>query len=306
MTANSNSSEQQNSSFSMDDFAQALEQEKYDYHFNKGQIVKGKVFQHETDGVYVDIGAKSLAFVPMIEAGWESFTDVQEVLPLREEFEFLIIKEQNEEGQVKLSRRQLFIEQAWDNLTDIQEQGKLVHLQVTAVNSGGVIGQIGGLRAFIPRSHLIEKENLQSLIDQTLPANVLQLDRPQNKIILTQREIAKSSAMSSLQEMEIAQGKVVKMQPYGVFVDFDGVAGLLHIKQITGGQVDSLTNIFKIGDEIKVVIMEIDTVKNRISLSTKILENYPGEFLEKRELVMETAAERLASHKSKKTEGKDS
>jgi small subunit ribosomal protein S1 len=306
MTVNSNSSEQQNSSFSMDDFAQALEQEQYDYRFNKGTIVKGKVFQHDTDGVYVDIGAKSLAFVPMIEAGWEHFTDVSEVLPINEEFEFLIIKEQNEEGQVKLSRRQLFIEQAWDNLAETQEKGKLVHLLVTGTNSGGVIGQIGGLRAFIPRSHLIQKDNLESLIKQTLPANVLQLDRPQNKIILTQREIAKSAAMSHLQEMEVAQGKVVKIQPYGVFVDFDGVAGLLHIKQITGKQIDSLTDVFKVGEEIKVVIMEIDTVKNRISLSTKMLETYPGEFLEKKQLVTETAEERLANHKNKTTESKDS
>ncbi len=306
MTVNSNSSEPQNNSFSTDDFAQALEQEQYDYHFNKGDIVKGKVYQHDADGVYVDIGAKSLAFVPMIEAGWESFSDVGEVLPLNEEFEFLIIKEQNEEGQVKLSRRQLFIEQAWDNLAETQETGKLVHLVVTGINSGGVIGQIGGLRAFIPRSHLMEKDNLESLVNQTLPANVLQLDRPQNKIILTQREIAKSAAMSHLQEMEVAQGKVVKMQPYGVFVDFGGVAGLLHIKQITGGQVESLSNLFKIGEEIKVVIMEIDTVKNRISLSTKILETYPGEFLEKRELIMETAEERLANHKNKTSQSKES
>ena len=302
MTANSNTYEDQNTPFSMDDFAQALEQEQYDYHFNKGQIVKGKVFQHDTDGVYVDIGAKSLAFVPLIEAAWESFSNVSEVLPLQEEFEFLIIKEQNEEGQVKLSRRQLFIEQAWDNLAEVQEQGKIVNLLVTGVNSGGVIGQIGGLRAFIPRSHLMQKENLETLIDQTLPANVLQLERPQNKIILTQREIAKSAAMSQLQEMEVAQGKVVKMQPYGIFVDFEGVAGLLHIKQITGGQIDSLNNIFKIGEQIKVVIMEIDTVKNRISLSTKILETYSGEFLEKRDLVMETAEERLANYKNKKSE----
>lgn len=305
MTANSNSHEEQKASFSMDDFAQALEQEQYDYHFNKGQVVKGKVFQHDTDGVYIDIGAKSLAFVPMIEAGWESFTNVSEVLPLHEEFEFLIIKEQNEDGQVKLSRRQLFIEQAWDNLTEMQETGKSVNLLVTGINSGGVIGQLGGLRAFIPRSHLMQKDNLESLMNQTLTANVLQLDRPQNKIILTQREIAKSAAMSHLQEMEIAEGKVVKMQPYGVFVDFDGVAGLLHIKQISGGQVDSLNNVFKIGEEIKVVIMEIDTVKNRISLSTKILENYPGEFLEKKQLVMETAEERLSNHKTKKTEQKE-
>ncbi|MGI0480280.1 S1 RNA-binding domain-containing protein [Geminocystis sp. CENA526] len=298
MTANSNPSEQK-TPFSMDDFAKALEQEQYDYHFNKGDIVKGKVFQYDSSGVYVDIGGKSPGFVPLSEASWQNMTNVADVLPLQQEFEFLIIKEQDSEGQVKLSRRQLFIEQAWDNLAEVQEKGKVVEMLVTGVNRGGVIGQVDGLKAFIPRSHLIEKDDFEKLIDQSLKANVLQIDRPQNKIVLTQRNIARSSAMQNLQEGELVQGKIVKMQPYGVFVDFGGVAGLLHIKQISEGQISSLSNLFKIGDEIKVVILEIDEMKNRISLSTKVLENYPGEFLEKRELVMETAEARLAEKKAK-------
>lgn len=299
MTANSNPSEQQNTTFSMDDFAQALEQEQYDYHFNKGEIVKGKVFQHDSSGVYVDIGGKSPGFVPLSEASWQNVTNIADILPLHEEFEFLIIKEQDAEGQVKLSRRQLFIEQAWDNLTEIQEKGKVVQMLVTGVNRGGVIGQIDGLRAFIPRSHLIEKDDFEKLIDQSLPANVLQIDRAQNKIVLTQRDLARSAAMSHLQEGEVIRGKIVKIQPYGVFVDFGGIAGLLHIKQISEGQVSALSNIFKIGEEVKVVVLEIDEIKNRISLSTKVLETYPGEFLEKKDLVMETAEQRLADKKAK-------
>lgn len=306
MTANSNPSDVKTTNFSMDDFAQALEQEKYDYHFNKGETVKGKVFQHDSSGAYVDIGGKSPGFVPLSEAAWQPFSDVSEVLPLEEEFEFLIIKEQDSEGQVKLSRRQLYIDQAWDNLLEIQEDKKVVQMLVTGVNRGGVIGQIDGLRAFIPKSHLIEKEDFDNLIDQTLPANVLQLDRAQNKIVLTQRDIAKSSALTQLQENEIMQGKIVKLQPYGVFVDFGGVAGLLHIKQISGGHIDSINNIFKIGEEVKVVVMEIDTMKNRIALSTKILETYPGEFLEKKELVMTTAEERLNNLKEKKAQSSSS
>lgn len=283
----------------MDDFAQALEQEQYDYHFNKGDIVKGKVFQYDSSGVYVDIGGKSPGFVPLSEASWQNVSNIADVLPLQEEFEFLIIKEQDSEGQVKLSRRQLFIEQAWDNLVEIQEKGKVVEMLVTGVNRGGVIGQIDGLKAFIPRSHLIEKDDFEKLIDQSLKANVLQIDRPQNKIVLTQRNIARSSAMQNLQEGELVQGKIVKIQPYGLFVDFGGVAGLLHIKQISEGQISSLSNIFKIGEEIKVVVLEIDEIKNRISLTTKVLENYPGEFIEKKDLVMETAEARLAEKQAK-------
>lgn len=300
MTANPRPAEEQKVSFSMDDFAQALD--KYDYNFNKGKVVKGKVFQYDSNGVLVDIGGKSPGFVPTGEAAYQPFTDVKQVLPLNEEFEFLIIKEQNSDGQVTLSRRQLHLEQAWDNLAKISESGKVVEMLVTAANRGGVIGEVEGLRGFIPRSHLIQKDNMESLVNQWLKANVLNLDRNNNKLVLSQRDIGRSVAISQLQQGDLVQGKVVKIQAYGVFIDFDGIAGLLHIKQISNAHIQSLNTIFQVGEEIKVVILEIDEMKQRISLSTKILESYPGEFLEKKNEVMENAEERLALAKEKKKE----
>lgn len=300
MIANSQSSEEKKLPFSRDDFAQALD--KYDYNFNKGKVVKGKVFQYDSNGVLVDIGGKSPGFVPTGEAAYQPFTDVKQVLPLNEEFEFLIIKEQNSDGQVTLSRRQLHLEQAWDNLTKISESGKVVEMLVTAANRGGVIGEVEGLRGFIPRSHLLQKDNMESLVNQWLKANVLNLDRNNNKLVLSQRDIGRSVALSQLQQGDLVQGKVVKIQPYGVFIDFDGIAGLLHIKQISNAHIQSLNNVFQVGEEIKVVILEIDEMKQRISLSTKLLETYPGEFLEKKSEVMENAEERLALAKEKKKE----
>lgn len=282
----------------MEDFSQALQQEKYDYNFKQGSVVRGKVFQYDSNGVYVDIGGKSPGFVPTREADWKDFTNVEEVLPLHQEFDFVIIREQDSEGQVKLSRRQLFIDQAWENLAEIQEKGSLVQMTITGVNRGGVFGEIGGLKAFIPRSHLMEKDDLEGLIDQTLSANILQLERSENKLVLTQRNLARSSAMAKLMENEVIGGKVAKIQPYGIFVDFGGVSGLLHIKQISEGRVESLENLFRVGEEIKVVVIEIDTYKNRISLSTKLLESYPGEFLEKKQDVMENAEQRWENKKN--------
>ena len=100
----------------MEDFSQALTQEEYDYHFKKGDRVKGKVFQYDSDGALVDIGGKSPGFISGREASWGSETEIKEILPLEQEFDFMIISEQNAEGQVQLSRRQLFIEEAWDNI----------------------------------------------------------------------------------------------------------------------------------------------------------------------------------------------
>jgi small subunit ribosomal protein S1 len=301
MTSKFTRSQEPNLSFSMDDFAKALEQ--HDYQFEKGQVVSGKVFEHSSEGAYIDIGGKSSAFVPFREASAQRVTHLSECLPLQAEMDFLIISEQNEEGQVTLSRRQLELNQAWDNVAEISESGKSVQMRVTGMNKGGVTGDIEGLRGFIPRSHLIEKDDLESLMGQLLTAHFLEVDRERNKLVLSQRQVARAAAIGTLEQGALMTGKVVKLQPYGVFVDLNGVTGLLHIKQVSGAHVDSLATLFKFGQEIKVMIANIDEYKNRISLSTKVLEAYPGEILEKMDEVManaserlEEARERLASH----------
>jgi small subunit ribosomal protein S1 len=281
----------------MDDFAKALEQ--HDYQFAKGQIVRGKVFQHTSEGAYIDINGKSPGFVPLKEASARWGGVLADCLPLDSEIDFLIISEQNEEGQVLLSRRQLELQQAWEQIAEIAESGKAVEMRVTGTNKGGVIGEVEGMRGFIPRSHLIEKEDLESLIGQLLTANFIEVDRDKNKLVLSQRQVARAAAMSRLVPGALVTGKVVKIQPYGAFVEIDGVTGLLHIKQVSGVPIDSLTTLFKVGQGISVIVAEIDEYKNRISLSTKLLETYPGEIVEKLEEVMATAEERLEQAKEK-------
>jgi small subunit ribosomal protein S1 len=215
---------------------------------------------------------------------------------------------QNEDGQVTLSRRQLAIKQAWEALTEIADSGKSLQMRVTGSNKGGVIGEIeeiDGLRAFIPRSHLIQKDNFEALMGQLLTATVLELDQERNKLVLSQREAAKAAVVQNLQKGTLAQGRVSSIKPYGIFVDLEaGITGLLHIKQVSGTSIDSLTKIFQIGQTIQVVILEIDEFKNRISLSTKILEAYPGELLEKMGEVMENAAERLEQAQAQEANNK--
>ncbi|HIK38490.1 MAG: S1 RNA-binding domain-containing protein [Geminocystis sp.] len=288
-------------SFSLEDFAKALEERQYDYHFKVGEVVRGKVLEYDANGAFVDIGGKCPAFLPLKEATLGSITDIKEILPLGQEFDFVIIGEGKEEGQLKISRRRLVINQAWDELKQIQEKGTTVKMLVTGVNRGGVVGLVNGIQGFIPKSHLLQKENLETLIGQTLEANILQIEPEENKLTLSQKNLALSSAIALLHEREVISGKVTSISPYGVFVDLgNGVTGLLHITQISGAKITSLETLFQPGEEIRVVVMEVDTYKNRVSLSTKILESYPGEFLENKEAVMANAEERLARKKAKK------
>lgn len=290
MKSESKPTEANNASFSMDDFALALEQ--HDYQFQKGQVVRGKVFQYESDGAYVDIGGKAAAFVPLIEASLKSVTDLSVVLPLQEEQDFLIIRDQDAEGQVTLSRRQLQIQQIWGQLTEMQENTQTVQVRVNGVNKGGVTVDVQGLRGFIPRSHLVERDDLEALKGQTLTASFLEIDRSKNKLVLSNRLANRSASFSQLEIGQLVEGKITGIQPFGIFVDLDGVSGLLHIKQVSQNYIESLPSLFQIGQPIKAVLIDIDEGKGRISLSTKVLENFPGEMMEKMDEVMATAEAR--------------
>lgn len=274
----------------MDDFAKALEQ--HDYQFQKGQVVRGKAFQYESDGAYVDIGGKSAAFLPLAEAGLKPVTNLSEVLPLQEEHDFLIIRDQDADGQVTLSRRQMEIKQIWERLAQMQESSQSVQVRVTGVNKGGVTIDVQGLRGFIPRSHLVERDDLESLKGQTLTANFLEIDSNNNKLVLSNRLATRSASFSELEIGQLVEGKITGIKPFGIFVDLSGTSGLLHIKQISQKYIDSLPSLFQVGQMIKAVIIDLDEGKGRISLSTRVLESYPGEMLEKMDEVMANAEAR--------------
>jgi small subunit ribosomal protein S1 len=298
MNSESKLSQLANSSFTMDDFAKALE--VHDYQFQKGQVVSGKVFQLDPDGAYVDIGGKSSAFLPRDEASLTAVTDLSQLLSLHEELEFLIIREQDAEGQVTLSRKQLEIRQIWERLVEMHEGGQTVQVRVTGVNKGGVTVDLLSLRGFIPRSHLAERDHLEMLKGQSLTVSFLEINPDTKKLILSQRLATRSSSFSLLELNQLVEGKITGIKPFGVFVDLDGLSALLHIKQVSQKFIDSLEKVFQIGQTIKAVIIDLDEGKGRVALSTRILENFPGEILENFDEVMASAEARAnrASNKS--------
>ncbi|MBD1908493.1 S1 RNA-binding domain-containing protein [Funiculus sociatus GB2-A5] len=290
MNSKSTPSQDAKPSFSMDDFAKALEQ--HDYQFQRGQVVRGRVENHESNGAYVDIGGKSLAFVPLEEASLRRVTDLSVVLPLQEERDFLIIREQDADGQMTLSVRQMEIKQAWDNLAEMLEGGKTVQVRVSGVNKGGITVDVQGLRGFIPRSHLIDRDNLDALIGEKLTASFLEVSPDTNKLVLSQREATRSASFNLLEVGQLIEGKITGIKPFGVFVDLEGVTGLLHIKQVSQTFVESLEKVFQVGQLIKAIIIDLDEGKGRVSLSTRVLENHPGEMMENMTEVMESAEAR--------------
>ena len=289
MNLESTGSQGSKKSFTMDDFAKALEQPQYSYGFQKGQIVTGKVYSYESEGIYIDIGGKSLALLPFQEVSLGVTQDLSEAIPLQLEREFLIIREQDADGEVLLSIKQLEIKQIWEKLTELEKAGQSFPVQVIGTNKGGVTVDVQSLRGFVPRSHLLARDNLESLIDQVLTVNFLELDQEKKKIVMSQRLATPSAGFSKLAVGQLLEGTIVGVKPFGVFIDLEGLTGLLHITQVSQKRIDSLSTIFAQGNLVKAMIVDLDEGKKRISLSTKVLENYPGEMLEKIDEVMESA-----------------
>ncbi|MDX2270929.1 MAG: S1 RNA-binding domain-containing protein [Cyanobacteriota bacterium] len=285
------------SSFSMDDFTQALE--SHDYQFQSGQVVRGRVIELDSNGAFIDIGGKSLAFLPQREAALKPIAELSELLPPKSEAEFLIISEQNSDGQVTLSRRRLQLKQVWQTLAEQQAEGKTLSVRVIGINKGGVIVDVEGLRGFIPRSHLTERENLQGLVGQTLTVGFVEVNPETNKLVLSQKMVAQVASISHFAVGQLVEGEITGIKPFGLFINLNGSTGLLHIKEISQNYIASLPALFKIGQPIKAVVASLDEMKGRIALSTKVLEKSPGEMIEQMATVMAEAEERLPKIKGK-------
>ncbi len=278
--------------FSTDDFARALAE--HDYTFQTGSTVRGTIISHGSEGAMVEIGGKSDAFLPLKEVAVGRVESLEELLPLGEEFEFLIIRDQDAEGRVILSLRRLLIQQVWEHLTEREANKDILEVQVTGTNKGGVIVDVEGLRGFVPRSHLVNPpEELESLVGTTLSVGFLEVNQETNKIVLSEKIAARSQAMQTIQVGQLITGSVASLKPYGAFVSFDGVTGLLHINQISQSRVDSLSTVLKQGQTVRAIVASVDEGRGRISLSTKVLEKYPGEVLKEFDTVMADVDNRL-------------
>lgn len=283
--------------FSADDFANALAD--HNYEFAVGQTVKGKVVSVESSGIYVDIGAKSLGFLPIEEATLSSSARSNEAFSIGNEHEFLIISSQNADGEVKLSVRRLLFKQAWETLRTYQANSTVFETKVIGTNTGGVIVDSVGLRGFVPRSHLTDTTDLAKLIGKVLPVLVLEADETRKKLVLSNRQAAKLAAMTQLAKGQLITGKITNIRPFGAFVEFSGVSGLLHVKEMSQKSISDPTRLFQLNDIIKAVVVDIDESRNRIALSTKILELHAGEILDNSAQVFAEAEERLEKNISK-------
>jgi small subunit ribosomal protein S1 len=281
--------------FTHEDFAALLD--KYDYHFSPGDIVPGTVFSIEPRGALIDIGAKTAAYIPIQEMSINRVDAPEEVLQSNETREFFILTDENEDGQLTLSIRRIEYMRAWERVRQLQAEDATVRSGVFATNRGGALVRIEGLRGFIPGSHISTRKPKEELVGEDLPLKFLEVDEERNRLVLSHRRALVERKMNRLEVGEVVIGTVRGIKPYGAFIDIGGVSGLLHISEISHEHIDTPHSVFNVNDEVKVMIIDLDAERGRISLSTKQLEPEPGDMIKNRDLVYDKAEEMAAKYR---------
>ncbi len=283
--------------FTHEDFAALLD--KYDYHFSPGDIVAGTVFSIEPRGALIDIGAKTAAYIPIQEMSINRIDTPEEVLQSNETREFFILTDENEDGQLTLSIRRIEYMRAWERVRQLQAEDATVRSAVFATNRGGALVRIEGLRGFIPGSHISTRKPKEDLVGEDLPLKFLEVDEDRNRLVLSHRRALVERKMNRLEVGEVVIGTVRGLKPYGAFIDIGGVSGLLHISEISHDHIDTPHSVFNVNDEVKVMIIDLDAERGRISLSTKQLEPEPGDMVKNPQVVYDKAEEMAAKYRER-------
>lgn len=240
-----------------------------------GNTVKGTVVKIEEKHVLVEIGFKSEGIVPISELSNLHVESPGDVVKEGDELTLQIKKVDDEE--VVLSKRLVDAEIAWEDLQSKLESGEVFETEVKEIVKGGLVVDVG-LRGFIPAS-LVETyfvEDFADYLNKSLRVKVVDLNKEQNRVILSHRAVVESEEAEQkqnlLQSIEVGQvldGTVQRITDFGAFVDIGGVDGLVHISELAHTHVDKVTDVIHEGDEIKVEVLSVDPENERISLSYK-------------------------------------
>jgi len=251
---------------------------------NSGYVLRGRIVEITKDFVVIDVGLKSEGLVPISE-----FTDLSEIA-LGNEVEAFLDQTEGEDGQIVLSRDKARRLRQWENIVENCSEGSIVTGKVMRKVKGGLMVDIG-VEAFLPGSQIDNKriKNLDEYLDKTYDFKILKINTDRKNIVVSRRELLEEERMSKKVEMlenfhegEIRHGVVKNITDFGVFLDVDGVDGLLHITDMTWKRIKHPSEMVALGDKIEVIILHVDKEKGRVALGMKQKESNPWEEIEKR------------------------
>jgi ribosomal protein S1 len=257
--------------------------------FQQGDIVKGRVVRVSPDEVLVDVGGKSEGVIPIKELSAIPVGNIREFIHEGEELELYVLREEDEDGQLTLSKRRVDQARGWVQALDDYNQERVIQAKVTGVVKGGVIVDAYKLRGFVPASQLRTKGSHEELVGTELPLKIIEVDQRRNKLILSHRQAVahekgklRAEVLATLEVGQIITGKVVRIADFGAFIDLGGIDGLLPISEISWQRIQHPSNVLNIGDELTLKVLKVDREAHKISLSLKQLQEDPWTTLSER------------------------
>ncbi len=248
-----------------------------------GMMVTGSVVRIDRDEVLLDIGYKSEGVIPVNELSIRNDIDPSEVVSPGEQIEALVVQKEDKDGRLILSKKRAQYERAWGTIEEIKEGSGVVTGPVIEVVKGGLIIDIG-LRGFLPAS-LVELRRVRDLapyLGRELEAKIIELDRNRNNVVLSRRAYLEETQkeqrdefLANLAPGERRKGVVSSVVNFGAFVDLGGMDGLIHVSELSWKHVDHPSSVVTVGDEVDVEVLEVDTDRERISLSLKATQQDP-------------------------------
>jgi small subunit ribosomal protein S1 len=285
-TGLSNEEQELAESFSDPEIAQLLERSFANV--EEGRIVRGKIVQIHDSDVLVDIGYKSEGTIPLREFKTPNGEPV--AVQVGDDVDVFLENTEDENGLVVLSKEKADRIQIWEDITKAYEEERVVEGKVCERIKGGLSVDIG-VKAFLPGSQVDLRpiRNLETLIGETIRTKIIKLNRRRGNIVLSrraileeEREAARQETLKNLEEGKVVTGIVKNITDYGVFIDLGGIDGLLHITDISWGRVNHPSELFQIGDEIEVVVLQYNREEEKVSLGLKQKTEDPWETAEEK------------------------
>ncbi|NBD39164.1 MAG: 30S ribosomal protein S1 [Verrucomicrobia bacterium] len=250
----------------------------------EGSIIKGIITEIRDNEVILDIGAKAEGVVPAYE-----FTDLGE-LQVGEEIEVFLERLEDRDGNPVVSYDKAQQKKNWEHILTQCEEGSILSGRVKTKVKGGLVVNIG-VDAFLPASQIDIQppKNLDQYLGQTYDFKVLKINTDRKNIVISRRELIEEQRLEKRRKLldeikpgDIRRGAVKNITDYGAFIDLDGLDGLLHITDMSWGRISHPSEMLKVGEEIDVMIIEVDRDRERVSLGLKQTTKNPWEGIENR------------------------
>lgn len=249
-----------------------------------GQIVKGTVINVTDTEVSVNLGYKADGIISKSELSNDPDLNPKDVLKVGDEIDVYIIRVNDRDGIVELSKKRVDLQRGWEIIQQAHEEERILTGKVIEVVNGGVIVMNNEVRIFIPASLISSRytQDLNKFLGETIEFRVIEFDKRRKRIVGDRKQVfleenkkKKEEVLSKLSVGQKVKGTVRNITDFGAFVDLGGIDGLLHISQISWKRIRKPEEILQIGQEVEVIVIEVDLENEKISLTMKSEENNP-------------------------------